>query len=155
MGVRGETLNNDIIVKAVIEVGKFVGVEFNKDNARKFLDCLVAVIGKYLDENPDRAFHLNKYVVSKNNKSLYNLFNVQIYRNDKFIKTPTDIYEYYIKGGNLIYDFRKLMEHFTEKLIEQGEEGEEKSNEIIDKLLKMRKLTKNKKGRREKRKKNK
>ena len=154
MGVRGLTVDNDIIVKAVIEVGKFVGIEgFNKDNARQFLDCLCAVIGKYLDDNPKNAFHLNKYIVSKNNKSKFNLFTVHIFRQDKEVRTPTDMYNYYLRGGRFLKAFKKTLKEFAENLILEATEDEEKDNQVIEKLAKMRKLTKTRQAKRAKKRK--
>lgn len=153
MGIHGKSINNDIIIKAVIEVGKFVGVEFTNDQARQFLDCFVAVIGKYLHYNKTRKFHLNKYIISKNNKGKFNLFTVNIYKDDKEIKTADELYSYYLKGGNSIKDFKKVLQEFAERLIEESSEDEETDNSIIEKLSKIRKLTKGQKARKNKSKK--
>lgn len=147
MSVIDETLNNNIIAHAVIEVGKFVGVDgFTEQTARIFFDCLVAVIGKYLNDHPCRSWHLNKYHVYKKRNEKYNLFSVQIYRQDEYIKTPTDLYDYYLKGGKDKREFLRLVETFAKELLMQSMIDEEENNTIITKLSKMKKITEHKSG---------
>lgn len=146
MGIHGKTINDRILIRTVTEVGKFVGVEFTDEQARNFINCFVAVLGKFMSYNRDRRFYMKKYIICRNKTSRCNLFNVFIHKNDKEVKHPDDLYDYYINGGNSITAFKEAVEEFAENLITAEVEQEEKINADLEKIMRMQKPTKRQKA---------